>query len=407
MKANDSGELLHRREFFKKAAKGTLPIVAAIVVPSIFTSCGGGDDDDITGCMDCSGTCASDCSSSCVGQSSSSTCSNCANNCTGGCDTSCSNTCKNNSSNNSDSGDEDEISKATGEIGGYEYVDLGLSVKWARYNVGASRPQQYGSYLEFVEGSIDNYSSVKKELLENGFGTGDSISGTSFDPATKRWGNYWKLPTKDELDELLENCSCEWFTYEGVKGIKFKSKINGRSIFLPAAGSILVDEGLGVGRSASFWTGTFERLTSSNYKSTSAYVFSHYYLSTGKTNYYTPIQDSKESVRPVTDGTASPTTCGGGCSSNCANNSTSSSSCSGCSSTCSNGCKERCEYNCAATCDSHCYGTCNDSCGGSCRYVSAGTNCSGCAQTCYNRCYHDCSYACSTNCQSSCVNGSK
>lgn len=85
---NEKEELLHRREFFKKAAKGTLPIIAAIVAPPLLVGCD--KNEDFTGCADCSGTCASDCSSSCIGQSSSSTCSNCANNCMGGCDTTCS-----------------------------------------------------------------------------------------------------------------------------------------------------------------------------------------------------------------------------------------------------------------------------------------------------------------------------
>ena len=392
---NEKEELLHRREFFKKAAKGTLPIIAAIVAPPLLVGCD--KNEDFTGCADCSGTCASDCSSSCIGQSSSSTCSNCANNCMGGCDTTCSNTCKNNSTNSSDS---DEISKATGALNGYEYVDLGLSVKWARYNIGTSEPQKYGSYMEFTEGATGNkYIDVRLALLSAGLEKGDSISATSFDSATKRWGNYWRLPTKKEFEELIENCTYKVTTYKNINGAIFKSKKNGKSIFLPFYGRIDFEKKEYVGICCYYWTGTIQYL-----KGNGAYAY--FFSSMPKGISYDNIANQKYSIRPVTEGKLGPNTCGGGCSSNCASNST-SSSCSSCSSTCSNSCKTRCDYNCAATCDNHCYGSCNDSCGGSCKYLNSGSNCSGCAQTCYNRCYHDCSYACSTNCQSSCVNGSK
>lgn len=403
---DEKRELLHRREFFKKAAKGILPIVAAIVVPSIFTSCGGGDDDDITGCMDCSGTCASDCSSSCVGQSSSSTCSNCANNCTGGCDTSCSNTCKNNSSNNSDSGDEDGISKATGVIDGYEYVDLGLSVKWATKNIGASSPEKSGTYFLFSTEKPKGTTSVALELLFAGYEKGDSIAGSGLDNASAQMSSRWKTPTKAQIEELINNCEDEEFELNGITGLRLTSRKNGKSIFIPAVGLKDVNT-LRHESSIYLWSSTISSLIASG---GDGYVLTGTHKTLGgysiyASNHYS-IDNQKIPIRAITDGTSSSTGCNGGCSANCANNS-SSSTCSGCSSTCSNGCKERCDYNCAATCDNHCYGTCNDSCGGSCRYVSAGTNCSGCAQTCYNRCYHDCSYACSTNCQSSCVNGSK
>ncbi len=65
---------------------------------------------------------------------------------------------------------------------------------------------------------------------------GSDIAGTVYDVAHVKWGGSWVMPTKEQLDELLTNCTSEWTTMNGVNGRKFASKINGGSIFLPAAG---------------------------------------------------------------------------------------------------------------------------------------------------------------------------
>ncbi len=412
---DDSGELLYRREFFKKAAKKTLPVVAAIVAPSLFINCSKEDDNDEWIECACSGDCSNTCYSGCYGISSSPTCSDCANNCAEGCGASCSNTCENSSNNTSDTEDdkgdgtedEDGISKATGEIDGYGYVDLGLSVKWATQNIGASSPERAGTYLRFcVRENNGEGASSSYFLLLAGYEKGDSIAGSSFDHAVDQMGRYWKTPTKAQFEELIDNCDGEEYNLNGVTGLRLKSRKNGKSIFIPAVGRkdgyTLTSES-----SVCLWSSTvYSLITSTGYGYTC--VWTH--LTTGGYRAFTrgerEVDGDKMPIRAVTDGTLASTGCNGGCYANCANNST-GSACSGCASTCSSGCKEKCDYNCAATCDNHCYGTCDDSCGGSCRYISAGASCSGCAQTCYNRCYHDCSYACSTNCQSSCVNGSK
>ena len=386
-------ELLNRREFFRKTAKNVLPIIAIIGTPSIFLGCNSGDDE--SGCSSCSSLCSSDCSSSCTWQSSSSACTDCGSSCY----SACTSTCKNTSSKDAQ---DDELTQATGFIDGYAYVDLGLSVKWAMYNVGASKPQQYGSYMEFTEGaSSSNYAEVRLSLIRAGFKKGDAISGTSFDPVRERWSNKWKMPTEKDYEELIDNCDYEITTYENILGIKFTSKVNGRSLFLPAAGRIKIGSKEDVGKIGYYWNGTIQYIVPAGIE-VYAIRFGRNYLYKEDSP---EIENQKISIRPVTTGNST-STCGGTCTANCANNSN-NSSCSGCESTCSNSCKTRCDFNCAATCDSHCYGSCDDSCGGSCKYLSAGSNCSGCAQTCYNRCYQTCSYACSSNCQSSCVNSSK
>ena len=119
-------------------------------------------------------------------------------------------------------------------INGHGYVDLGLSVKWATCNVGASKPEEYGDYYAWGETETkfyydkDNCETWGKEI--------DNIGGTARDVAHVKWGGTWRMPTKVEIEELINNCDYEWTEQNGVEGGRFTSKKNGKSIFLPAAG---------------------------------------------------------------------------------------------------------------------------------------------------------------------------
>ena len=125
---------------------------------------------------------------------------------------------------------------STGTIAGHEYVDLGLSVKWATCNVEASSPEDYGNYYAWGETSTkssydrDNCATYEKEISD--------IAGTSRDVAHVKWGGSWRMPTKAEFDELIDSDNCTWtLTTQGEhKGYKVISRKNGNSIFLPAAG---------------------------------------------------------------------------------------------------------------------------------------------------------------------------
>lgn len=114
---------------------------------------------------------------------------------------------------------------------GHSYVDLGLSVKWATMNVGASSPEDYGDY--FAWGEITpktTYSSSNYSYSDN-----PTILPLSNDAAHANWGGSWRMPTDAELTELREQCTWTWTTQNGVNGYKVTSKSN-NSIFLPAAG---------------------------------------------------------------------------------------------------------------------------------------------------------------------------
>ena len=125
------------------------------------------------------------------------------------------------------------------KIPAYEAVDLGLSVKWATFNVGASRPERNGCYYAWGETEEkDCYSDNDYLYYSNGSFTdiGGNIAGTQYDVAHVKWGGDWRMPTRDEQDELLKNCDWEWTAIDGINGCKVKSRVNDEFIFLPASG---------------------------------------------------------------------------------------------------------------------------------------------------------------------------
>ena len=168
--------------------------------------------------------------------------------------------------------EETVVSDPTGAENGYGYVDLGLSVKWATCNVGASSPEEYGDYFAWGETepkSIYDWSTYKycngsettltKYCTSSSNGTVDNKTTLelSDDAARANWGGSWRMPTAAELTELIDNCTRTWTTQNGVKGYKVTSKKNGNSIFLPAAGNrsgSLLDE---AGSGGYYWLSSF------------------------------------------------------------------------------------------------------------------------------------------------------
>lgn len=139
-------------------------------------------------------------------------------------------------------------------INGHEYVDLGLSVKWATCNVGASKPEEYGGYYawgetgEKSEYDWDTYKwcngseyTLTKYCTDSDYGRVDNKTTLepSDDVAHVKWGGSWRMPTKDEIEELHDKCSWTWTTVNGVNGCKVTGP-NGNSIFLPAAGCRMI-----------------------------------------------------------------------------------------------------------------------------------------------------------------------
>ena len=124
-----------------------------------------------------------------------------------------------------------EVAEADGSINGHDYVDLGLSVKWATCNVGASSPFDPGDYFAWGEISIDPGENYKIDDTQ-----GDIAGNPFYDAARANWGGSWRMPTKAELEELKDRCTWTWTKEEnGDNGYLVKGP-NGKSIFVLAAG---------------------------------------------------------------------------------------------------------------------------------------------------------------------------
>ena len=194
-----------------------------------------------------------------------------------------------------------------GEIGGYEYVDLGLpsGLKWATCNVGASAPEDYGGYYAWGETEEkDNYSwntykwckgssdTMTKYCTDSSYGTVDNktVLDPQDDVAHVKWGDTWRIPNWAEQDELRNNCTWTWTTQNGVNGYKVTGP-NGNSIFLPAAGYRYGPEADYRGSHGLYWSSSL-----SSYDSGCAYYLSFY---SGRQVWGSYYRCLGRSVRPV------------------------------------------------------------------------------------------------------------
>lgn len=126
---------------------------------------------------------------------------------------------------------------------GEEVVDLGLSsgLKWRGWNVGASKPEEYGDLFAWGETSPktsytnNNYKYKSSDIYGDGVGKKGKTLIAEDDAATVNVGNGWRTPKISEWKELEDNCTWTWTTRGGVNGMLVTGP-NGKSIFLPAAG---------------------------------------------------------------------------------------------------------------------------------------------------------------------------
>jgi len=143
---------------------------------------------------------------------------------------------------------------AENEINGHEYVDLGLSVKWATCNVGASSPADDGNYYAWGETQIkSDYSEGNSITWRKTMG--DIGGDPQHDVARASWGGSWRLPMRSEFAELVEECRWVWTTMYGHNGYEIVGP-NGNSIFLPAAGYRTGSSLNRAGSHGNYWSST-------------------------------------------------------------------------------------------------------------------------------------------------------
>jgi uncharacterized protein (TIGR02145 family) len=192
----------------------------------------------------------------------------------------------------------------------HEYVDLGLpsGLLWATCNVGADYPEDYGDYFAWGEtqpksdyswstyqycmgsgGTLTKYCT-KASYGYNGFTDNLTTLQPSDDAATAQWGSGWRMPTKEEWQELLNNTTHIWTTQNGVNGRLFTAP-NGNSLFLPAAGGCVGTSLDGAGTYGDYWSSSLNADTPHR-----AWCLDFVSGNCGMSNCY---RDDGLSVRPV------------------------------------------------------------------------------------------------------------
>ena len=235
---------------------------------------------------------------------------------------------------------------------GHGYVDLGLSVKWATCNVGATEPYHYGDYFGWAETTphyyagqaqdnpcsnwksgragyswstytwidhdVNTWNTISKYTHADGQTTGSWYKGDWFigdhgdgvehktladydyvdDAAREAWGGAWRIPTSDEIDELLANCIMAWtndYDHTGVPGVIFTSTVSGfegKRIFLPASGSRYMLNLVNYKYQGCYWSSTTYT------KSDQAYYLS---LESGTYKKRASVRSQGFTVRPVAE----------------------------------------------------------------------------------------------------------
>lgn len=146
--------------------------------------------------------------------------------------------------------------RTRGSVAGHQWVDLGLSVKWATYNVGATSPEESGQY--FAWGEISPKSEYTKKNCKTGKLKRINITGSEeYDAARANWGDKWRMPRTEEFVELINKCKWLLTTLNGIDGAQVTGP-NGNSIFLPLAGRRYNKELHYSGTDGDYWSASSE-----------------------------------------------------------------------------------------------------------------------------------------------------
>ena len=228
-----------------------------------------------------------------------------------------------------------KLEELKGSIGGggttpspVEYVDLGLpsGLKWAKCNLGASKPSESGDYYawgetapkaeytwatyKWMQAGQSDWKYITKYTFADGktggiwYDSSGNFIGDNLttlrpadDAATQQLGSPWRMPTVDEQEELITKCTWTWTTQDGVNGYQVDGP-NGNAIFLPAAG-LRSGSALGSAGSRGFYLSNSHSSHSSHSTSRNDVVFRIYFYSNGQHSMDTYLRCLGYSVRPV------------------------------------------------------------------------------------------------------------
>ena len=172
-------------------------------------------------------------------------------------------------------------------------VDLGLSVKWANWNIGASAPEEYGGLYGWADPTGTKISILNEDYPNSN--PPSDICGSIYDIARAQWGKDWRLPSKDEIEELSAQCTWIFTTLNDISGYKVEAQ-NGNSIFLPLtkerSGTNLYDFERGF-----YWSGTLD--TSMSIGGISNYAYNIWFSKDG-TGCSSNNRYNGMAIRPVT-----------------------------------------------------------------------------------------------------------
>lgn len=159
----------------------------------------------------------------------------------------------------------------------HEYVDLWLSVNWAPCNVGASKPDDNGDYFAWSETKpyyeslnplvwkddrpygYERYSSSDPDNVNYNEGSGKPVLAPEHDAAHVNWGGEWRMPTREEMEELLNPKNCRWTYVDSLACFKIESRkrhFKGNFIYLPAESNWFSDIRFFNQGSAWYWSST-------------------------------------------------------------------------------------------------------------------------------------------------------
>lgn len=188
------------------------------------------------------------------------------------------------------------------------WVDLGLpsGILWAKYNVGATSPEEYGGYYAWGEteekesytwenykyATFGGYDEWGDPIYECKY-IGDDISGTQYDVAHVQWGDGARLPSISDINELLDFCNIKYEQYQNVKGV-YLTGPNANTIFLPFGGYMTGSRIYDKGEYGTFWSG----IQSEKYQDSARYLESE---DDEETDTDTEVRMIGRTVRPVKD----------------------------------------------------------------------------------------------------------